>query len=199
MTTKIALLRHAETAAPELFHGFESDIGLGPRGFEQARAVAALLAPERPDALYCSGMRRARETAQAIAEATGLAAKVVEPLHERKMGPLSGTTWAESRHVWEDSRSRWIAGDLDATHPGGESFADVRDRVVPAFQAIVDREEGRSIVVVAHGVVIKVLMTTLIDGLSPADLDRIEIGFAQVHRITKSGGRLLAGDLDFTL
>ncbi len=56
--TRILLLRHAETSAPERFHGAESDIGLGERGRRQAVAVAEALAAERPDALYCSGMRR---------------------------------------------------------------------------------------------------------------------------------------------
>ncbi len=40
LTTRVLLLRHAETAAPDRFHGAESDIGLGARGFLQAEAVA---------------------------------------------------------------------------------------------------------------------------------------------------------------
>jgi 2,3-bisphosphoglycerate-dependent phosphoglycerate mutase len=88
--TRVLLLRHAVTAAPDHFHGAESDVGLGPAGFEQARRVAARIAAERPDAVYSSGMRRAAETARAIAEACGLEPMAWPGLHERTMGPLSG-------------------------------------------------------------------------------------------------------------
>ncbi|MBV8382979.1 MAG: histidine phosphatase family protein, partial [Planctomycetaceae bacterium] len=61
--TRVLLLRHAETSAPDRFHGAESDVGLGERGRRQAEAVAEILAAEGPDALYSSAMRRALETA----------------------------------------------------------------------------------------------------------------------------------------
>src|SRR5512135_1648752 len=87
---RILLLRHAETAAPHLFHGAESDVALSARGREQAVAVAAALAARRPAAVYSSGLRRACETAEAIARACGLQVRVIGALHERRMGPLSG-------------------------------------------------------------------------------------------------------------
>src|SRR5262245_674920 len=88
--TRVLLLRHAETAEPGRFHGAESDVGLGAWGHRQAELVAAELARLNPSALYCSAMRRARETAEPIARAGGLEPQVIESLHERKMGPLSG-------------------------------------------------------------------------------------------------------------
>src|SRR5215218_2798151 len=75
--TRVLLLRHAETSAPDRFHGAESDIGLGPTGQLQAEAAAQALRALRPDALYCSAMRRARETAEPIARACGLVPQVV--------------------------------------------------------------------------------------------------------------------------
>src|SRR3954447_24714101 len=88
--TRVLLLRHAETSAPDRFHGAESDVGLGPAGHLQAEAVARSLQSLHPAALYCSAMRRAVETADPIARACGLVPQVVEALHERRMGPLSG-------------------------------------------------------------------------------------------------------------
>ena len=70
--TRLLLLRHAETAAPDLFHGSESDVDLGPRGLDQARRVAGRLAEIGPDAIYSSDMRRAIATARVIAEAANL-------------------------------------------------------------------------------------------------------------------------------
>ena len=44
METRVLLLRHAETATPDRFHGAESDVGLGARGLRQAALVAQHLA-----------------------------------------------------------------------------------------------------------------------------------------------------------
>ena len=63
MSTHVYLLRHAETATPDVFHGFESDVGLSVRGEQQAEVVAAELAGLRIDGLVSSGMLRARLTA----------------------------------------------------------------------------------------------------------------------------------------
>ena len=139
LETRILLLRHAETAAPDRFHGAESDVGLGERGRRQAALVARALAALRPDALFCSGMRRARETAGPIAAACGLEPRTVENLHECRMGILSGLMREEGLALYEESKRRWIDGDLDAAHAGAESYAQVRARDVTAFLDLADR------------------------------------------------------------
>src|SRR5947209_20420375 len=120
--TRVLLLRHAETAAPDRFHGAESDVELGDRGRRQAEAVAPVLAAMSPSALYCSSMARARQTAGPIGIACGLEPVIVPELHERRMGPLSGRLMDEVREHYHQSRDRWKLGDLEATHQGGESY-----------------------------------------------------------------------------
>jgi 2,3-bisphosphoglycerate-dependent phosphoglycerate mutase len=179
--TRVLLLRHAETAAPDRFHGAESNVGLGLRGLEQAEAVAPVLAAMAPAALYCSSMARARQTARPIGSACGLEPVLVPELHERRMGPLSGRAIDEVRDLYHRSRDRWKLGDLGATHEGGESYAQIRDRVVPAFIALAHRHPGETIVVVAHGVVIRVLLCSLLEGCGPEDFDRFGIEFVAVN------------------
>ena len=187
-TTRILLLRHAETAAPDLFHGSESDVGLGGRGRRQALDVSTLLASMRPDALVCSAMRRARETAVPIAEACGLGIEIVPDLHERRMGSLSGRDKAEG---WDDYLAtirRWAAGDLDATIGDAETYAEIRDRVVPALRDVVRRHGGRTVAVVAHGMVTRVALTSLLEGYTPANFEDIAIENAAVNDILVDGG-----------
>ncbi len=185
--TRVLLLRHAETAAPDRFHGAESDIELGARGHEQASAIATRLAPQRPDALYCSPMLRARQTAEPIAMACGLKAVVVPELHERRMGPLSGMTLAEGWDAYMDAMDRWKSGDLEAAHEGGESYAQIRDRVVPAFVGLARDHPGETIVVVAHGFVIRVLLSSLLEGRGPADFEGFGIDFVAVNDLRFDG------------
>jgi broad specificity phosphatase PhoE len=188
--TRILLLRHAETAAPELFHGAESDVGLGPRGRDQAERVAARIALERPDAVYSSGMRRAAETAESIARACGLSVVVAFGFHERRMGRLSGRPRAEGWPLYEAAKTAWMAGDLDFTHEGGESFASMAARAREALLSLIAREAGRCVVVTAHGVLNRVLIASLADGYSPADFDRISIDFVGVHDLRWDGRTL---------
>lgn len=193
--TRVLLLRHAETSQPERFHGAESDIGLGVRGRDQAEGVARALAGSRPDAFYCSAMRRAVETAGPIARACGLVPRLVEPLHERRMGPLSGRPKRDGMDAYVAAKQCWMAGDLDATHEGGESYAEIRRRAVPALEMIAVRHPGGTIVVVAHGMVIRVLLTSVLDGYGPEHFEAIAIPNAAINDLRLEGARWRAETL----
>ena len=185
--TRILLARHAETAAPDRFHGAESDIGLSARGFEQAEQLGRWLSEASPTALYSSALRRAVDTAAPIGRACGLESTVIAALHERRIGTLSGVAREEGWATYAEVKSRWIAGELDVSHPGGESFADIRRRVCPVFEELARRHRGETILVVAHGVVIRVALTSLLSDFTPADFDRIAIDFASVNDLWFDG------------
>jgi 2,3-bisphosphoglycerate-dependent phosphoglycerate mutase len=197
--TCILLLRHAETSAPDVFHGAESDIGLSEWGKRQAVLLAESLKLKGAKALYCSGMRRAVETARPIGEACRLAPIVVESLHERRIGPLSGLSRDDGWSIYAESKKRWLAGDLEFTHPGGESFADIRRRVLPVFDDLRARHSGESIIVVAHGMVIRVVLACLLECFQPADFDRIAIDFASINDLRWEGNRWRAQTLNQVL
>ena len=82
---------------------------------------------------------------------------------------------------------RWMAGDLDYTHEGGESFAAIAARTAPPFQALADRHRGQTIVVVAHGMVIRVLLCSLVDELKLADFAEVPIEFVAVNDLRWDG------------
>ena len=88
--TRLLLARHAETSAPDRFHGAESDVGLSAWGTLQAERLGQALRDASAAALYCSALRRAVETAIPLGRACGLEPVIIEALHERRIGPLSG-------------------------------------------------------------------------------------------------------------
>ena len=183
--TTILLLRHGETAAPDRFHGGESDVGLGERGRAQAMEAARLLAARGARAVYASGMRRAMETARPIAEACGVPLRIEPRLHERLMGPLSGVSKEDGWETYQETKRRWTDGELHHTHEGGESFEAIRARALPAILEIAERHRGETVVVVAHGVTIRVLLCSLGAGLSAADFDRIGIEYMAVNELRR--------------
>jgi broad specificity phosphatase PhoE len=167
-STRVLLLRHAETANPTIFHGAESDIDLSDRGRRQAAAVAAVLAAERPHRVVSSAMRRAVATATPIAAACGLPLQIEPHLHERRVGTLSGTPVKASEGVWPDTLHRWVAGDTAYAPDGAESFDAILRRVLPVWQRLTDDARGQTLVIVAHGVVCRVLLLSLLPHLGPA-------------------------------
>jgi 2,3-bisphosphoglycerate-dependent phosphoglycerate mutase len=186
--TRVFLIRHAETARPDVFHGWESDADLGPRGFRQAAALAPVVAELKPDVVVSSGMLRARRTADAIAGACRLPVQIEPLLHERRIGAMQGTPIVGHLGVWPDTLARWVAGETSYAPAGMESFDQIRDRVVPVWDRITRENQGKSIVVVAHGIVLRVLMVSVVEGYNPADWPRLgRIANASISEVVGSG------------
>jgi 2,3-bisphosphoglycerate-dependent phosphoglycerate mutase len=183
MPTRVVLLRHAETANPLIFHGAESNVGLSARGRRQAAAIAPLLAAHAPQVLVSSAMRRAVATATPIARACGLELRMEPELHERRVGTLSGTPTRRREGVWPDTLRRWLAGDTAYAPPGAESFDDIRRRVLPVWQRLTNEHEGQTLVIVAHGIVCRVLLLSLLPGYSIRDWHRIGTDNVAIHEL----------------
>jgi 2,3-bisphosphoglycerate-dependent phosphoglycerate mutase len=194
--TRVLLLRHAETSAPDRFHGAESDIGLSAWGSRQAEILGESLKDLGASAVYCSAMRRAIDTAEPIGIACRLVPTIQPALHERRLGPLSGVSREEGWSIYAQSKSRWIDGDIEYSHPGGESYADIRRRVLPILKEIVVAHPGQTIIIVAHGVVIRVILTTLLADYQPGDFDRIAIDFASINDLWFDGETWAARELN---
>ncbi len=169
MPTHVFLLRHAESATPTIFHGFESDVDLSAKGVRQAEAIATALAVERPEVVVSSAMIRARRTAESIARVCGVAHEIEPLLHERKVGILSGQPFADNA-VWAETSRRWSAGETAYAHEGAESLDELRDRLIPTWDRVTSRHAGRRLAIVAHGIVCKVLISNLIPGQTWATL-----------------------------
>ena len=170
---RVWLMRHAETATPALFHGAESDVGLSDLGRRQAAAAAEWFRDQSPSVVVSSGMRRAMDTAAPIAAACGVARRIESDLHERRVGALCGVPFGMTEGPWADTVREWSAGNTAFTTPGAESFDDLRRRLAPAWRKVVAAYPGGRVVVVAHGIVCKVLLLSLVDGWDPTGWSRI--------------------------
>jgi broad specificity phosphatase PhoE len=160
--TRVLLMRHAETAIPGVFHGAESDVGLSDRGLRQARAIAPILAMRKPDAVVSSGMKRAINTAMGIAEACGVDLRIEPLLHERRVGMLSGLATSPENPLWAETVRHWMAGELHSTTERAESFEEMRARLLPVWERMTTEFSEKTVIVVAHGLVSKVLMLSLL-------------------------------------
>src|SRR4029079_5351730 len=86
-----------------------------------------------------------------------------------------------------EAQRHWMAGNLDHTHAGGESYADIARRVVPSFLEIARNNRGQTSVVVAHGVVIRVLLTRLVAGYGPEHFTHFSIENCLIYDLRSDG------------
>ncbi|MEW1841242.1 bifunctional RNase H/acid phosphatase [Nonomuraea angiospora] len=160
VATSLLLLRHGETAlsVERRFSG-RGDAELTPNGLAQAAAAAERLSrePYRLDVIVSSPLKRARQTAEAVARRTGLDVEVEEDLRELDFGDWEGHTFTEVQRRWPAELSTWFA-DPETAPPGGESFATVARRVQAAGERLVERYEGKTVLAVSHVTPIKMLL-----------------------------------------
>jgi broad specificity phosphatase PhoE len=145
--------------------GRQWDPPLDELGGEQARRVSlrlALLDPP-PAAVYCSPLRRTRETVAPYAERTGIEVRFDDDLMEANIGAWEGKRFEEIVASDEDilpliraSRAIWSRA------PGGETFDAFQRRVRGAIDAILERHPEGDIVVVCHGGVINAYLGPLL-------------------------------------
>jgi probable phosphoglycerate mutase len=144
--TEILLIRHgeAEPIAPsEALHPKDVDMPLSTRGRQQATAMANRLRTRGIGAIYSSPLRRTRETAEALASATGLPIAEDPRLREVEIagvGPVAMHDLAEIA----------IAQGGWSHLPGTESSQAIRGRVSAAVDAIIAANAGARVAVVSH-------------------------------------------------
>ena len=155
---ELVLVRHAQPLRideGEVEGG--ADPGLSEHGHLQARRLADWLAPETPDAVVTSPLRRARETAAPLAETLGLRVEVDAGITEYDATagsyiPIEELRAAKDERWFATIEGRWA----DA---GGVDPAVFQRQVVPAMHALVERFPGRRVVVVTHGGVLNVFLS----------------------------------------
>ncbi|MFF3287306.1 bifunctional RNase H/acid phosphatase [Streptomyces sp. NPDC003023] len=180
------LLRHGETVlTPEKrFSGSGgSDPVLSAVGRGQADAVAAALAERGTiQEIVSSPLRRCRETADAVAARLGLAVTVEEGLRETDFGAWEGLTYAEVRERYPDDLDAWLASPKATPTGGGESFATVARRVAATRDKLVERHQGRTVLLVTHVTPVKTLVRLAL-GAPPESLFRMELSAASLSAV----------------
>lgn len=156
---ELILIRHGR---PQRIENAEepADPPLTDLGHRQARAVAGWMAVEPFDALYCSPMRRARQTAAPLAALAEVEA-VVEP-GVREYDALSPAYIPmEELKADRDAYQAWLAQNAK------EDREEFRYEVVEALERICTLHRGQRVVVVCHGGVINIWASHLL-GLGDA-------------------------------
>jgi broad specificity phosphatase PhoE len=162
--TRIVLVRHGQTAwnREARFRG-RADIALEEFGLQQAAATGRCVAVRWPVvAVYTSPMRRAMQTAEAIARAGGLTVQPLEGLMDIDFGEWQGRLADEMAQRYPDLYRIWLETPHMMHFPGGERLDDVRSRVVAALDEVIAHHPGQAVALVSHTVANRVLLCAVL-------------------------------------
>ncbi|NQV27615.1 MAG: histidine phosphatase family protein [Rhodopirellula sp.] len=205
--TTLYLIRHGATASneqiPPILQGSGVDSPLSDLGRRQAEATGNLLANMQLDAVFSSPMARARSTAEAIAAPHGLAVSTIAELHEIDVGQWERMDWGTIARQTPEAYRLFMEDSGCNGYLGGESYQDVLDRVLPAFQNLVSEHSipqiaGRHIAIVAHKAVNRSLLANLL-GIEMRRAKDLPQDNCCINVITSRGGELKLKTLNSAL
>jgi broad specificity phosphatase PhoE len=173
---RLTLVRHGETVWNQLkkIQGI-TDVELSKLGMEQARKLSLSLQNERFDRIVSSPLKRAYDTAQAIAVHHQLPITVDNDLQELNAGELEGLTFTDLQLRYAEFLGKWMSDHASVTMPQGESLKEVQDRVWPVIERITAMSEN--VLVVSHSFVIITILCK-VRNLSLSHSKEMRVGVA---------------------
>jgi broad specificity phosphatase PhoE len=145
----IVFIRHGETDMAGRFCG-HSDPDLNAIGERQAMHVAeeaAMLGIER---IYSSDLRRASQTAAAIAQRIGVTVSCLPALREIHFGLWEGLNWQEIEERFPKEADQWLREFPLRSAPGGEAYSEFTARIEAALLPLLVAEAGITAAIITH-------------------------------------------------
>ncbi|MDP2777935.1 MAG: histidine phosphatase family protein, partial [Anaerolineales bacterium] len=159
--TELWLIRHGQTDwnLTGRWQGQAPDApGLNEAGRAQALALRDELKDVRFSAIYSSEMLRARQTAELIAEPLGLTVTLEPRLREMNLGAWEGMLSSDIEVQNPQELAERARDPFHARAPQGESPLEVAERVIAAVNDIATKHQDESVLIVAHGVSLAVII-----------------------------------------
>ena len=177
--TTIDLLRHGEPEGGVKFRG-EVDDPLSSLGWEQmSQATAKCNAWE---AIISSPLSRCAKFADHLAQQMGKPITINRGLREISFGEWEGKTTEDIEKTDADAVKKFWANPVTAYPPKGEKAEDFQNRVLNAWQHTLETNQGKHILLVAHGGTIRVILAEVLN-IPIQAMFRIEVPFACVSRV----------------
>lgn len=173
--SSLILVRHCEA------EGQDPDAPLTGAGHRQAEQLAGFLSALPVDAIITSAYRRARETAEPLAQLLHLSIDADPRLNERVLSPHPMDHW---REVVRDSFA-----DPELKVSGGESANDVLTRARPALDELLRGSAGLP-VVVTHGNLLALVLHSIDPGFGYAGWE--DLSNPDVYRVDVEGNGVMS-------
>jgi len=135
------------------------DNHLGLRGREQSEKLALRMKDCKLDMIFCSPLSRARQTAESVNQFHNAPIKVIDSFIEMDLGEWEGQNFHQIVKENPEIYHEW-ASNVDAQIPGGETFRQVFERVMPGVNEVL-AAPYESILIAAHAMVNRAILGRL--------------------------------------
>lgn len=188
--TVFHLVRHAETVwhAENRYAGW-SDVGLTPRGYQQASELAAWAGGTALAAVVSSDLSRAVLTAEPAARAAGTVLRVQPLLREVDFGDADGLTKADMRERFPEQLRAFHDRPATAPLPNAESGEHACSRAVRALCELAEELPDAQVLVVTHSTLLRLIVAHAV-GIPLDNYRRVMPEVRNVARTTLSGSAL---------
>ncbi len=156
MPQKLILIRHGHTAhnKKKILQGW-LDTELDEIGINQAKKVAERLTSFKIDAIYTSDLKRAKRTAQEIAQKLGKRVTSTPHLRETNLGIFQGQPWknlpSHLKELWDRHIQAFKNEDLYWKEHQGESLAEIYHRLTQLLDHLKTKHSNQQVLLVTHG------------------------------------------------
>lgn len=150
--TQFCLVRHGQTDwnLEGRYQG-QSDVPLNQHGHAQAASLVERLAGQAFSAVYSSDLLRAHQTAEPIARTLGLSIQFDPRLREINQGEWEGVLVDDIKARYAELWSQRTVDPASVRPPGGETVAEVAERVYAALDDIARLFPTERVLIVSHG------------------------------------------------
>ncbi|MEX1664898.1 alpha-ribazole phosphatase [Zhongshania arctica] len=180
ITTKIDLLRHGACEGGEIFRG-STDVALSDLGWQQMRDKVATMGDAGWHHIVSSPLQRCQRFADMLAAERNTPLAVRDDLREIHFGDWEGLAHDVARQRFPQEWSDFWASPADASPPNGEAMPDFCQRITTELDAIAQQYQGQSVLLVAHGAVIRVMICHWL-GMPMSSMTRVGVPYAGLTR-----------------
>ena len=176
--TRLYLARHGETTlSAEYRYIGQTDVDINDNGLEQMERLKRRFQDQEIHAFFSSDLIRARKGAEIIASCHGLEPIACPEFREIHLGIWEGMTREEILGRYPEEYAARLQDLVHRRIEGGESFGDVRARVMGKLSRILVERAGGTILLLAHGGVNRVIL-----------FDALKLDLANLTRLDQSYG-----------
>lgn len=163
MITKVYFVRHAQ---PNYENHDDMLRELSVKGLEDRKLVTDFLKDKEIDVVLSSPFRRAVDTVRDFAELKGMEITTIDEFRERRVD----SEWIEdfvsfSKKQWED---------FDYKLSDGECLREVQNRNVAALNTVLEKYEGKNVVVGSHGTALSTIINYYDKTFGYQDFEKIK-------------------------
>lgn len=153
------LIRHGEIKSnrKNVYAGW-SEEELTRKGARQAKKAARQLLSKGINAIYCSPLKRAVQTAEIIGDNLKIEPIVNKSFKELKLGIWEGLTEGDVRRQYPKEWMTWLTRPAELCLDGRETLTELQNRVMGGIENIRTEIKEGSILIVTHVAVIRILL-----------------------------------------